>query len=167
MDGETTDGVDRMTCMARKKRHPRFPLRLILVAAACLLVVGGAVLLLTGSDEHEGARAPTTATTKQGADSTAPAQPGLVDQFSGSWDDTTHAFAAGANWEIRWQNPAGERFAIELLTKEGTSRGSVVDAGDRTEGVTFVVEGGEFKLRITAGGDWSIEVFSQASASSS
>jgi hypothetical protein len=166
MADEPPIAVDRVTPIARRKRHPQSPPRLILVAAACFLVVGGAVLLLTRSDEHEAAPPPTTATTKQEAGSTAPAQPGLVDQFSGSGDDTTRAFTAGANWEIRWQNTAGERFAIELLTKEGTSRGLIVDAGDRTEGATFVVEGGEFKLRIIAGGDWSIEVFSQAGASS-
>lgn len=117
-----------------------------------------AALLLSRSAEP---RAEDDPAARETTAPTAPAEPGLVDQFSGSGNETTGAFAAAPNWEIRWQSAAGKPFAVELLTKDGRSRGSIVEAGDRMEGTTFVVEGGEFKLKVSAAGDWSIQVFSR------
>ena len=81
-----------------------------------------------------------------------------IASFSGSGPDTTDSFEAAENWELRWeaQNPVG--FGVELLTADETSRGQVVQGGEDASGATFVSEEGEFRLRVTADGDWSVTV---------
>lgn len=138
----------------------RPPWALILLAGAGIVIVGAAVILLKGP-EGAGSPAKEATTTTVATAPTAPAEPGLVAEFSGFGNESTPAFAVAPNWEIRWQAAADNPFAVELVTTSGKSRGSIIQAGGRTEGTTFVVEGGDFQLRVTAGGGWSVRVISR------
>jgi len=129
-----------------------------------LVVVAAAVaaLIWSGrSDDSDSRPMSQSAPTTQPGTPTSSPRVGTIEELSGIGDKTSDVFTAEANWEIRWKSP-GKPFAIELLDKGGVSRGEVVQAGDRAEGATFVSEAGEFKLKVTATGEWSIEVIGQA-----
>jgi hypothetical protein len=79
-------------------------------------------------------------------------------RFEGSGDKTTKAFSAAANWQIIWAAKAGSGFTVELLDKNGVSRGDIVTGKKQAKGSTFVSEAGEFKLKVTASGPWTIAI---------
>ena len=95
-------------------------------------------------------------TTTSASSSPAKAEP--LAHFNGSGDQTTTSFRAALNWELRWNTEAVKQFTVELLDKDGTSRGEIVAAGKKKEGSVFVSEAGEFKLKVTTPGAWSIDI---------
>jgi len=129
------------------------------LAAAVIAAVIIVAVLSNGSDKGAGVTdRPSKTATTSASPSSAP-KVGSLAKFSGRGDKTTTTFRAAANWEIKWGTTrADKQFAVELLDKNGTSRGQIVVAAKRAQGSTFVSEAGEFKLKVSATGDWSIEV---------
>lgn len=85
-------------------------------------------------------------------------------RFKGSGDKTTTEFSAASNWQIAWVAKAGSGFTVELLDKNGVSRGEIVTGKKQAKGSTFVSEAGEFKLKVTASSPWTIEIVGSASS---
>lgn len=83
---------------------------------------------------------------------------GSLARFDGSDDKTTTTFKAASNWRINWEARAGSGFTVELLDKNGVSRGEIVTAKKKAKGSTFVSEAGEFKLKVTASSPWKIGI---------
>jgi hypothetical protein len=84
-------------------------------------------------------------------------------RFGGSGDETTTAFTAASNWEITWTAKPESDFSVELLDKDGASRGVIVTGKKKARGSTFVSEEGDFKLKVTASSPWTIEIVGRAS----
>jgi len=143
------------------RRLPRQRLMLFVWGALAAAVIAAVIIvavLSNGSDKGAGVTdRPSKTATTSASPSSAP-KVGSLAKFSGRGDKTTTTFRAAANWEIKWGTQAGKQFAVELLDKNGRSRGQVVVATKRAQGSTFVSEAGEFKLKVSATGDWSIEV---------
>ncbi len=131
------------------------------LGVVALVVVAASVGLPGCSSDGSEATPDGSATTAATPSTNSEAKVGPVAEFSGSGDETTETFRAAANWELRWRVAEGGPFAIELLTKDGESRGRIVDGGDNMEGTTFVSDEGEFKLNVSAGGDWSVQLLSR------
>lgn len=131
-----------------------------------LLLLTGVVLVLasTGCDSKDSPKPATTsasASTTAAAVSTSPDVKPIA-EFSGSTDKTTDPFKAEANWELQWQVATGKHLTVDLLNAKDEARGQLVDSSGKTTGSVFVSEAGEFKLRVTANGDWSVKVVSRA-----
>jgi hypothetical protein len=129
-------------------------------SAAVVLVVALVVVLSLRSDDKDNPSAtpghPSSAPTTSGVKS--PGTAGPIAHFTGPGGTTTTSFRAGVNWELRWKTEADKQFAVELLDKDGTSRGEIVAAGKKKEGSVFVSEAGEFKLKVTTPANWSIDI---------
>lgn len=150
--------MPRMTFGGQRLRRPRS--MLVVWAALGLIVVAAVVVLVLMSNRSDkDAQAPhlTPTPTTAISPSSAP-RVGSLAKFSGHGDKTTTAFLAVANWEIKWGTQTGKPFAVELIGKNGTSRGQIVVAKKQPQGSTFVSEAGEFSLKVSAAGDWSIQV---------
>jgi hypothetical protein len=138
---------------------------LYLGSAAVVLVIALVVALALRSDDDKDGKSgtpgdPTSTPTASTSDSPGP--PKSLASFTGSGDKTTTSFEAAANWEVRWQTEADPTFTVELLDKDGTSRGQIVAAKKKTKGSVFVSEAGDFKLKVTASGDWSIRILGKS-----
>jgi hypothetical protein len=138
------------------------------VWAALALIVMGVVTIIAvqanGSDnDAEVQDRPSEAATSSASPSPAPTV-GSLTKFSGDASKTTTTFRAAGNWELKWRTQRDRQFAVELLEKDGTSRGQIVTAKKKTEGSTFVSEKGEFKLKVTAAREWSIEIVGRSPA---
>lgn len=126
------------------------------VLVALLLVAGiaaGAFVLIR--DAGSGSASPTGTATP----SAAPVR--TVASFSGSRGTTTRPFGAAVNWQVRWTAPSGSGFSVELLNQQGASLGTIVTAGKRASGATFVSQAGTFKLKVTSKKPWRIQVLSR------
>ena len=146
----------------KRRVVPAVAVASVLLALAVLAAVG---LLNRDGGGRAGEPAQGPATSEASAVTEGPAateEPATsVDElaaFTGSGDDTTEAFEAAVNWELRWKAEESESFSIELLAEDGASRGQVVQGAEEGSGTTFVSEEGEFKLEVSAAGDWSITV---------
>jgi len=142
----------------RLLRQRSMPFVWVAIAAVVIAVVVIVAVFSNGADEGAAVPdRPSKTSTTSASPNSAP-KVGSLAKFSGRGDKTTTTFRAAANWEIKWGTQADKQFAVELLDKNGTSRGQVVVATKRVQGSTFVSEAGEFKLKVSATGDWSIEV---------
>jgi hypothetical protein len=125
-------------------------------AAVVLGIALVVVLSLRSDDTDSGSGKPERSSSATASPSTAKAEP--LAHFTGASDQITTTFRAAANWEVRWTSAAGKQFTVELLDKDGTSRGEIVAAGKKKEGSVFVSEAGEFKLKVTTPRNWSIDI---------
>ncbi|WP_157610592.1 hypothetical protein [Terrabacter sp. Soil810] len=106
---------------------------------------------------------PSPSPTSSPSAGTSAAKAGSLERFDGSDGKTTTTFKAASNWQINWEAKAGNGFTVELLDKQGVSRGEIVTAKKKAKGSTFVSEGGEFKLKVTASGPWTIGIVGRTS----
>jgi hypothetical protein len=94
----------------------------------------------------------------QGAPAT-PARPGTPQQLvltvSGSGDDISAPFEVVGRWQIQWRTD-GESLAIAVTGDP--ILGLVVDEPGPASGATSFVQGGTFRLEVTAEGPWTITV---------
>jgi hypothetical protein len=77
--------------------------------------------------------------------------------FSGEGDEDTEVFTTGPNWELAWETESSE-MSIELLTGDAESRGTIIETDEAGGGTSYISEGGEFFLRVTATGSWQVEI---------
>jgi hypothetical protein len=130
-------------------------------AVAAVLVVALVIVLSLKSDDKDsqaGTDGPSASPSATTSASSSPAKAEPLAHFTGSGDQTTTSFRAAVNWELRWKTEADKQFTVELLDKDGTSRGEIVAAGKKKEGSVFVSEAGEFKLKVTTPANWSIDI---------
>ena len=142
---------------------------LVLAAVALAAAVAAVALAQGGKDDAAGPR-PTGSATKTSQPTTSQpttsAGPPAVKQrqvaeFSGATGTSTKTFVVALNWELRWIAESGSGFTVELLKADGTARGTIVTAGKKTSGSTFVAEKGELMLKVTSTKPWTIKVFSR------
>lgn len=135
-------------------RRPAWRSPVVLVAAFALVVVVGVLLVggLAGTEEDETAEDGT----EEGTDGTV--QEELVDEFSGSEDDSTATFTVQGEWEVRWETE-GDAFQVNLVDEDGEELQTVVDHEGQGGGSNYLTRDGTYSLDVTADGDWSIRVF--------
>ena len=138
---------------------------LYLGSAAVVLVVALVIVFSLRSNDKDGQSGtpghPSPTPTASASDDPS-GEPRPLVRFTGKGDKTTTSFKAAVNWEVRWRTEADTQFTVELLDKDGTSRGEIVAAKKRTHGSVFVSEAGEFKLNVTASRDWSIRIIGKS-----
>jgi hypothetical protein len=137
---------------------------LYLAAALAALVLGAVVYLVVLSQSVDGQGAGPTPSPSPSAISSTAAKAESLARFTGSGDKTTTAFSADSNWEITWKAKPQSGFTVELLDKDGTSRGQIVTGKNKTKGSTFVSEAGEFTLRVTSSSPWLIAIVGRESS---
>jgi hypothetical protein len=130
--------------------------------ALVLLLIVFFVVRSQSADDQSSAGQPSSRS--HSTTSTPAAKAGSLARFDGSGDKTTTAFSAASNWEIAWQAQPGSGFTVELLDKDGVSRGEIVTGKKQAKGSTFVSEAGEFKLKVSASSRWKIGIVGRASS---
>lgn len=136
---------------AAGERRPAWRSPIVVMAAAAVVLVV-AVLLATGLGGTDGA----------GVDEAAEEpREELIDEFSGVGDDTTSAFTVEGRWEIRWETE-GEAFQVDLVDGNVDPLETVVDHEGQGGGSNYLMQDGDYRLDVTADGDWSIRVFEHA-----
>lgn len=157
--------TDNLRARSSSGNRSRLYFSAALVALA-LVVVALLVIRSQGADEpgRAGRPASSSQSPSPSANSSPVATAESLARFEGSSNETTTAFAAASNWEIGWAAKPGSGFAVELLDKDGVSRGEVVTGKKKAKGSTFVSEEGNFKLKVTASGPWTIEIVGRASS---
>jgi hypothetical protein len=135
---------------------------MLYLGSAAAVVVVALVIVFSLRSNDTGSQSDTpghrSSTPTASASDSPSGKPTPLAHFTGTGDKTTTSFRAAANWEVRWQTASDKQFTVELLDKDGTSRGEIVAAKKRTQGSVFVSDAGEYKLKVTGSRNWSLQI---------
>ncbi|WP_392544135.1 hypothetical protein [Oryzobacter telluris] len=147
--------TDNPSRHAASHQRSRVYLGAVLAVLALAVVV---VLVVRSHGAAQPGKAGRTVSSSPSATSSTASEAESLARFTGSGDTTTKAFSAASNWEITWEAKPQSGFTVELLDKDGVSRGEIVTGNKKAKGSTFVSEAGEFTLKVSASAPWSIAV---------
>lgn len=81
----------------------------------------------------------------------------VIKTFSGSDMQSTRPFNVADKWEVQW-DAKGDAFALYLYSPDGTVIAVLANQDGPGKGSSYQAKGGNYYLRISAMGDWAIDI---------